>query len=312
MKKRSLRPMRRVAALALSALVLTFALPAHALTVTNIAAKNQSGLELEVDEMELQITAEDPRPRGYLTTDGDSDYYFIVWMSSNPAVATVDADGKVTGRSAGSATITAISDRGDRASCKITVTQEDSNAAAAKPALDETTINLTIQYDNLHPTRQLKLINNEKSFIYVYRWISSNKDVATVDEKGNVTAQSTGTATITAMASNGQALRCSVTVTSDVGKLTLNQHELQLRESGDQEKLTAEIAAENSALIPVTWVSSNPGVAIVDTNGVVTAVAEGEARITALTPEGKSDVCTVTVGTPHNRYSTARTLTSTI
>ena len=53
--------------------------------------------------MELEITDDDPRPKGYLYTSGQSDYYFIVWMSSNSNVATVDGDGKVTGRNAGTA-----------------------------------------------------------------------------------------------------------------------------------------------------------------------------------------------------------------
>ena len=72
-----------------------------------------ANFELEVNEMELEITADDPRPKAYLYTGGQSDYYFIVWMSSNPTVATVDGDGRVTGRSAGEATITAITDRGE-------------------------------------------------------------------------------------------------------------------------------------------------------------------------------------------------------
>ena len=52
-----------------------------------------SKLELELTEMELEITDDDPRPKGYLYTSGQSDYYFIVWMSSNPTVAAVDGDG---------------------------------------------------------------------------------------------------------------------------------------------------------------------------------------------------------------------------
>ena len=83
-----------------------------------------SKLELELTEMELEITDDAPRPKGYLYTSGQSDYYFIVWMSSNSNVATVDGDGKVTGRNAGTAIITAISDHGERAACKVTVTRK--------------------------------------------------------------------------------------------------------------------------------------------------------------------------------------------
>ena len=117
-------------------------------------------------EMELEITADDPRPKAYLYTGGQSDYYFIVWMSSNPTVASVDGDGRVTGRSAGEATITAITDRGECAACKVTVRKESGNAASKKPALDHTTLNLVIQYNNAHPSQKLQLINTSGSFVY--------------------------------------------------------------------------------------------------------------------------------------------------
>ena len=277
---------RLLAALALSGVLLASGLMAQAAPAPQPGSK---GLELEVTEMDLEITEEDPRPRAYLYTGSSSDYYFIVWMSSNPTVATVDGDGKVTGRSAGTATITAISDRGDRAACKVTVTKESAGGEAKKPALDQSSLSFALKYDDLHPTKQLKLINNDHSFIYVYQWLSSNPEVATVDENGLVTAQGTGGATITALASNGQAVRCTVTVTSDIGRVTLNKKDLLFKTVGSKETLTASVALESGGSVPITWVSSNPGVATVDPNGVVTAVADGEAKITALSPEGRGD-----------------------
>ena len=229
-------------------------------------------------------------------------------MSSNPTVATVDGDGKVTGRSAGTATITAISDRGNRASCKVTVTKEGTGGEAKKPALDQSSLSFALKYDDLHPTKQLKLINNDHSFIYVYQWLSSNPEVATVDENGLVTAQGTGSATITALASNGQAVRCTVNVTSDIGRVTLNKKDLLFKTVGSKETLTASVALESGGSVPITWVSSNPGVATVDPNGVVTAVADGEAKITALSPEGRFDTCSVLVGIAAEKYASEEDL----
>ena len=153
---------RLLALLALSGALLAAPLPAQAApgVLTGLTGTG-SKLELELTEMELEITDDDPRPKGYLYTSGQSDYYFIVWMSSNSNVATVDGDGKVTGRSAGTATITAISDRGDRAACKVTVTKESAGGEAKKPALDQSSLSLALKYDDLHPTKQLKLINND-------------------------------------------------------------------------------------------------------------------------------------------------------
>lgn len=176
---------RLLAALALSGVLLASGLMAQAAPAPQPGSK---GLELEVTEMDLEITEEDPRPRAYLYTGSSSDYYFIVWMSSNPTVATVDGDGKVTGRSAGTATITAISDRGP-GSLQGDGDQGERGGEAKKPALDQSSLSFALKYDDLHPTKQLKLINNDHSFIYVYQWLSSNPEVATVDENGLVTAQ---------------------------------------------------------------------------------------------------------------------------
>ena len=292
---------RLAAAFVLSGLLL--AAPAAQAAPALLGAS--ANFELEVNEMELEITADDPRPKAYLYTGGQSDYYFIVWMSSNPTVAAVDGDGRVTGRSAGEATITAITDRGECAACKVTVRKESGNAASKKPALDHTTLNLVIQYNNAHPSQ---LINTSGSFVYAYQWMSSNPEVATVDPEGLVTAQKPGTTTVTALATNGQALRCAVTVNSDVGKVTLNKRDLLLRTVGSKEALTASVAVEDGVNVPITWVSSNPGVATVDASGVVTAVADGEAKITALSPDGRFDSCSVFVGLAADKYDTEEDL----
>ena len=294
---------RLLALLALSGALLAAPLTAQAAPGGALTSQSGTGskLELELTEMELEITDDDPRPKGYLYTSGQSDYYFIVWMSSNSNVATVDGDGKVTGRSAGTAIITAISDHGERAACKVTVTRKNEESTSKKPALDSTSLSLVLQYNDLHPTHQLKLTNSERSFLYVYQWMSSNPEVATVSDKGLVTAQAAGSTTITALVSNGQALRCSVTVTSDIGKVTLNKNDLLLRNVGAQERLTATVAVEGGS-VPITWVSSNPGVVTVDADGVVTAIADGEAKITALSPTGRFDVCSVVVGMAADKY----------
>ena len=162
----------------------------------------------------------------------------------------MDGDGKVTGRNAGTAIITAISDHGERAACKVTVTRKNEEAARKKPTLDTTSLSLVLQYNDLHPTHQLQLTNSDHSFLYVYQWMSSNPEVATVSDKGLVTAQAAGTTTITAMVSNGQALRCSVTVTSDIGKVTLNKSDLLLRIVGTR-SADGTVAVEGGGSVPL-------------------------------------------------------------
>jgi len=130
-------------------------------------------------------------------------------------------------------------------------------------------------------------------------WASTNTAVATVNSNGEVVGVSTGTAYVTVTTKDGsKAATCTVTV----GKanvaltgVTLNQSTLNLTAGGATGTLTATVVPLTSNQ-NVTWTSSDPNVATVNANGVVTPVVAGTAKITATTADGlKTATCTVTV-----------------
>jgi len=126
-------------------------------------------------------------------------------------------------------------------------------------------------------------------------WSTSDASIASVDDSGKVTAVKEGTATITAKAGEKSAT-CTVTVSKNeivVTEVTLNKTELTLKE-GDSETLVATVKPDNATDKTVSWSSSDTGIAIVDANGKVTAVKEGNATITAKVGE-KSASCLATV-----------------
>lgn len=134
-------------------------------------------------------------------------------------------------------------------------------------------------------------------------YTSSNIKVATVDANGVVTAAAeSGTVVITAKTVNGKTAECTVTVKTReitgalVDNITLNKTEAQVEE-GKTIQLTAVITPEDAAIKECEWKSSNPDVAKVDASGLVTALMQGTATITATTTDGteKSASCTVTV-----------------
>lgn len=89
-----------------------------------------------------------------------------------------------------------------------------------------------------------------------------------------------------------------VTVTtdySDVESVTISPKTNNLEVDGTRQ-LNADVEP-STAKQDVTYESSEEGVATVDSNGLVTAIAEGEATITA-TAEGKTDTATVNVTDP--------------
>ena len=94
---------------------------------------------------------------------------------------------------------------------------------------------------------------------------------------------------------NGVSCQEIVLGTADVTGVTLDQKTLQMK-LGDNMFLTAAVLPEDAKSKKVTWQSDNPGVASVDENGMVSALAEGTANVTAVTADGgKTASCAVTV-----------------
>ena len=172
---------------------------------------------------------------------------------------------------------------------------ENTAEAAAESRLSQSYLDMTIEYNDPHPVRQLYLSSVADGDM-VYQWYSTNPAVATVDRNGIVTAQKPGRATIVADTYT-KTLRCEVEVTSNIGKVTLNADELLLENIGGTAALRASVAVKNGDAVPITWTTSNPAAATVDPFGLVTAVGDGEALITATTPDGHSACCNVYCGT---------------
>ena len=129
-------------------------------------------------------------------------------------------------------------------------------------------------------------------------WLSSKPSVATVNN-GKVKGISEGTAGIRVAIGNKTSI-CTVTVI-DPDKvevfatgITLNRNTLSLA-AGSSETLVATVSPENTTNKTVTWTSSRPAVAMVGTNGVVTALSSGSTVITASTSNGFTANCVVTV-----------------
>lgn len=131
-------------------------------------------------------------------------------------------------------------------------------------------------------------------------YTSSNSEVATVSDAGLITAIAKGEATITASAGDiSDSIKITVTETVvppnpdiEVESISLDKSEITL-EKGSTETLTATVLPDNATDKTVTWETSDDGVATVS-NGVVTAVAKGEATITAKAGE-KTATCKVIV-----------------
>ena len=86
-----------------------------------------------------------------------------------------------------------------------------------------------------------------------------------------------------------------------VSNVTVNPATVKLTSKGQNTQLSVSVLPSNAENKSIVWSTSNASVATVDNNGVVTAVANGNAIITAaaLDGSGKSGSCTVTVEIPN-------------
>ena len=208
----------------------------------------------------------------------------VFWLTSNEKVATVDDNGKVTAVGSGEAKITATAG-GKYASCTVKVT-----VLVAGITLDKTELDMTIDDE---PVTLVAKVIPEGATDKTVIWSSSNDRVATVDANGKVTAVGNGEATITAKAGDKTAT-CTVKVTVFATGITLDKTNLTMEVVDAPVKLTAKVTPDGAIDGDVTWSSDKTDVATVDANGNVTAVGNGEAKITAKASD-YSATCTVKV-----------------
>lgn len=134
------------------------------------------------------------------------------------------------------------------------------------------------------------LVEGDQNDIY---WTSSNPEIITIDQNGNITAISSGSAEIKASLGQYQG-SCIITVESvSAENIVLDTSELNLK-VGEKYTLKALISPEDATDKTINWTSDKPNIAIVDEEGTVNAINQGECTITAKCGE-VSDTCKVTV-----------------
>jgi uncharacterized protein YjdB len=202
----------------------------------------------------------------------------VSWTSSNQSVATVSTSGLVTAVSTGNATITA------------TAGGVSGSAVVSVANVPITSVTVTPTTPNMFPGDQLTLTATARDGagnVITGRpttWNSSNTAVATVNATGQVTAITTGAATITATV-DGVSGSATVTINATpVASVTLAPASTSLF-VGQQTAFvaTARDASGNVLARPITWSTTNPTIIInVTQAGVVTGINPGTEGVIAM------------------------------
>lgn len=112
---------------------------------------------------------------------------------------------------------------------------------------------------------------------------TSDDSIVKVYPDGRIFAASAGVATVTVSSKENSDYSHSITIT--VEKIPLESISLENVDTelfvGENTKLDVEFYPANSSEKNILWQSSNPDVLSVDENGIVSAISEGEAEVTA-------------------------------
>ena len=161
-----------------------------------------------------------------------------------------------------------------------------------------TTVQLSAIGATVQLTAEVRAQNGEVISGAAVSWSTDRADVAIVDGSGLVTAAGNGTAMVTAMAGTVSGT-ATVTVTQVISAVMLSADTATVVE-GDTVRLAATASDANGHEVPraeFAWASNDTLVAVVDEEGLVTGVGEGEAAVTA-TASGVTGRTGITVVAP--------------
>lgn len=231
----------------------------------------------------------------------------VVWVSTNPAVATVDAGGKITALSPGSATVYCMNSAGAYKSVSVKV----------KIQLP-TKVKLNKKSGSMYPGQEYQLVATISPSTVVQpaalalTWTSSNSSVAMVTDTGYVYAISPGSARITVTTANGKKATCRVTVKKRpvTGVTIVNPYECF--QVGGTYDLDAVVSPDNATYKSVKWSladsASRKRAKINSSTGEVYCMKAGTIKITATATDGSRKKQTITVqvtAVPLNSMSVA-------
>ena len=219
----------------------------------------------------------------------------VKWTSSNEAVVTVDAAGKLTAKTAGKAIITAVTSDGNVMYCIVTV----ENIKVSKITITTTTSNkiATGKKVTLKAT-----VTPSNAYNKGVTWKSSNTKVATVSSSGVVTTKKKmggKTVTITATAKDGSGKKASYKIYIKKGivkKVYISG--VKSVKAGKKLYLKGKTSASSGANRTLKWSSSNTKYAKVSSKGTVTTYKAGKkksVKITARAVDGSGKSKTVTI-----------------
>ncbi len=228
----------------------------------------------------------------------------INWTTSDSKIVTVK-NGLIYGVSEGSAVVTATTlDNNITKTIKVTVV----SVPLERLEIKEKSIELGISEEKTIKVQYLPSNTTNKTLT----WISNDPSIVSVNDKGVIKGITEGIGSVTVIGSNGynEKIVCIVTykqvaIKEANVKFQLDKNQVEIKKGGSY--TFAPVSNSNSN---ITYTSSNPKIATVDSNGKVKGILEGVTKITATQDNDKyvSYVLVKSASSIKAKYLTGSTL----
>ena len=255
---------------------------------TVVVKTHASSVKIEPSEIEISELGETAQLYAFVLPEETYDKT-VKWESSNAAVCSVNESGLVMATGCGTAVVyVTTNDGGYTASCVVKVPRHVESIIFNKSSMD-----LKVGESEQLNTTILPSDASNKKLI----WTTENSVIATVDDKGTVTALKAGETMIKATSDDKKDIiaTCKVIVTQPATGISLNKEKCTLTSIGESTELEATVSPEDASNKNVKWKSTDESVCIV-ANGTIVAVGSGVCVIIATSEDGgHMATCTVTV-----------------
>lgn len=265
--------------------------PVPTATPKRVNYSEDSSFLIEFDQKEIYIfTNEKETLKPNIVTINEKEpplNLSFKWSSADENVAKINENGEITAVSAGNTIITCEAENDANIKTlsfihvinpikKLTLIPKEGKLLLNAPISErrETDINL--------------LIEPEDAYCENIVWSSSNPEIATIDEKGHVIGQKSGTVTITAISEVNEIQKkasCEILIRNSVEKIEDENNKITI--SVNKIKvLRPSIKPESASSKKVIWSSSDDRIATVDETGQIKALKAGKCTITCTASDG--------------------------
>lgn len=216
----------------------------------------------------------------------------VFWAVDNPQIATITHDGRLKAIRNGSVQVSALAQDGSAVigQTNITITNQYELLSQLQIAGAGGATAISTPYGQLQilPTFTPIAATNQNLI-----WTVSNNNIAYIDSIGLLSARGNGNITVTAISQDGSGLTATMLVSLSNQPVLTNT--LALNAAGGASgiytvlgtlQINPTFSPANTTNQDLVWTVDNPNFAVVDENGLVTALRNGTITITATTQDG--------------------------